>query len=98
MVDSSSSKCGSISGFEYSDFEASMEGASNDRAYEPVGLSDLIRQDEPKIGCESQKRTKNPCIAPPQSRKRRTVSVRKLPINVEEGRKHLLSISRCNEK
>ena len=37
MVDSSSSKCGSISGFEYSDFEASMEGASNDRAYEPVG-------------------------------------------------------------
>ena len=36
MVDSTSSESSSISGSDYSDFEASMEGEHNKRVYESV--------------------------------------------------------------
>ena len=37
MADNNSSKSSSISGSDYSDFEASMEGEHNERVYEPIG-------------------------------------------------------------
>ena len=37
MADSTSSESSSISGSDYSDFEASMEGEHNERVYESVG-------------------------------------------------------------
>ena len=37
MADSTSNESNSILGSDYSDFEASMEGDINDRAYDPVG-------------------------------------------------------------
>ena len=37
MTDSASSGSGSISGSDYSDFEASVEGEHNERVYESVG-------------------------------------------------------------
>ena len=37
MADSSLSKSSSISGSDYYDFEASIEGEHNERVYEPVG-------------------------------------------------------------
>ena len=37
MADSSSSESSSISGSDYSDFEASMEVQHNERVYESVG-------------------------------------------------------------
>ena len=36
-ADSSSSKSSAISGSDYLDFDASMEGEHNERVYEPVG-------------------------------------------------------------
>ena len=39
MADSTLSESSSISGSDYSDFEASMEGEHNERVYESVGES-----------------------------------------------------------
>ncbi|RMX56455.1 hypothetical protein pdam_00008808 [Pocillopora damicornis] len=61
MADSNSSKSSSISGSDYSDFEASMESEHNEGAYEPAGPRDLNHLDEPKIDRESQRRTCGDC-------------------------------------
>ena len=48
MVDSSWSERSSISGSDHSDFETSMKGENNDRAYKPVFLNQAWRFEPPE--------------------------------------------------
>ena len=49
------------------------------------GPNDLNRQDEPKIKCESQKRSKSPCTAAASIKKARMVSAFTLVTKVSEN-------------
>ena len=72
-----SSESSSISGSEYSDFEASMEGEHNERFMNLLvksGPRDFNRQDEPKTERESQKRITGPRAAAASIKKARLVS------------------------
>ena len=63
MADSNSSESSSISGSDYSDFEASMEGKGLMNLLVKSGPRDLNRLDEPKIERETQRRIMGPCAA-----------------------------------
>ena len=57
MADSNWSESTSTSGCDHSDFEASMKGENNDRAFKPICKirpCDLSHQHEPKIEQESR--------------------------------------------
>ena len=79
MADSNSSKSSSISGSDYLDFEASVEGEHNERVYESVGEF-MPWQFEPpgrtklEIERKSQRRIHSPCAAAASIKKARMVS------------------------
>ena len=70
MADSNSSKSSSISGSDYLDFEASVEGEHNERVYESVGEFRPWQFEPP----ESQRRIHSPCAAAASIKKARMVS------------------------
>ena len=70
MADNNSSKSSSISGSDYSDFEASMEGDYSERGYKLFGEIRHSRFTQPERIYSKAREEEEEEPRPPQSRKR----------------------------